>query len=652
MKKLFYLLAILAAVFTFAACGGDDEPTPNAPTDKEKEQTDSTSADPTKPTPQDSTSAGVAVMKVSALIGSYGLDYATPRLVFTCDGMMTTEINDPSQPEMLILHVVGQDKNADALVMVSRKNFILAHYVASPVSSLSSEVLLAGDFDDFSTLSYCTIDWKTGDVGFIESLPLSPEGKPSLTKTTRGENDAIKKPFFDMVDYISTQVGKMGEKMDNLGKIGKGGKAVCTAINEAVVPLMRYNLYADDEIAQQKYVEEYVEDRTKKLFCEVTGIEEDYLNFALWAYNNANRLRIGSDDDPTNYSSKYYPMGQQQTQQVTTVVNQSAAVLNATIHKNTDVEVSVEVTGFDENSISLKGSVRFNDSSYGSYLSAGYCYYNGSQEVRLNSKVTSDGIIEPGTITKLDPATRYAVAAYYEPMTSSHKFYSEFIDVVTRGVLFSPAQESLEVDCDGGTFEIPIKMGYETKWEVSTAPSWCTCSPQEGKLVVKVQKTEAPDDRSDAIILTAKGYYGDTTSSRILVYQKGKDDGGDDDDVGSWADTKWQMTGTLTANDEPVSDSFIADFTGGTIRFIGQGELGAFYSAAKLTPTVTGNDLIVNLYLVIESNHEESRVVENWNYHFHRDNSNSVTCTVGGVEAVGGKYSYAVTGNYSGTRLQ
>ena len=648
MKKLFYLLAILASVFTFAACGGDDEPTPNAPTDKEEEKPDTTSSDPTKPTPQDSIPDGALVMKISALIGSNDLNYPTPRLVITCDGMMTAEINDPSQPEMLILHVVGQDKNADALVMVSRHNFILAHYVASPVSTLSSEILLAGDFDDFSTLSHCNMNWKTGEVEFMESLPLSPEGKPSLTKTTRGENDAIKKPFFDMVDYISTQVGKMGEKMDNLGKIGKGGKAVCTAINEAVVPIMRYNLYADDEIAQQKYVEEYIEDRTKKLFCEVTGIEEDYLNFALWAYNNANRLRIGSDDDPTNYSSKYYPMGQQQTQQVTTVVNQSAAVLNATIHKNTDVEVSVEVTGFDENSISLKGSVRFNDSSYGSYLSAGYCYYNGSQEVRLNSKVTSDGIIEPGTITKLDPATRYAVAAYYEPMTSSHKFYSEFIDVVTRGVLFSPAQESLEVDCDGGTFEIPIKMGYDTKWEVSTSPTWCTCSPQEGKLIVKVQKTEAPDDRSDAIILTAKGYYGDTTSSRIMVYQEGKEEGGGDDDddydVGSWSGTKWQLSGTLTV-DEVYNDSFVADFTGGKASF-SQGILGEVFAHSRYTAEQSGQDLIVRIFCAIYDNHGGVYTL-NIQYTFHR-NGSTVTCSVSGSDSDG----FAISGQYSGTRIQ
>ena len=645
MKKLFYLLAILAAVFTFAACGGDDEPTPNDPADKEEEKRD-TLPDPMKPTPQDSIPADALVMKVSALIGSYDLDYPTPRLVVTCNGMMTTEINDPKQTELLILHVVGQDQNADALVMVSRHNFILAHYVSSPVSALSSEILLAGDYDDFSTLSHCNLNWNTGEVEFMESLPLSAEGKPSLTKTTRGENDAIKKPFFDMVDYISTEVGKMGEKLDNLGKIGKGGKAVCTAINEAVVPIMRYNLYADDEIAQQKYVEEYVEDRTKKLFCEVTGIEEDYLNLALWAYNNADRLKIGSDDDPTDYSGKYYPMGQSQIQQVTTVVNQSAAVLNATIKKNTDVEVSVEVTGVDENSISLRGAVKFDDSSYGSYLSAGYCYYNGSQEVRLNSKVTSDGIIEPGTITKLDPATRYAVAAYYEPMTSSHKFYSEFIDVVTRGVLFSPAQESLEVDCDGGTFEIPIKMGYGTTWEVSTSPSWCTCSAQEGKLVVKVQKTESTDDRTDAIILTARGYYGDTASSRIMVYQEGKEEGGDDDDydVGSWAGTKWQLSGTLTV-DEVYNDSFVADFTEGKASF-SQGILGEVFAHSRYTAEQSGQDLIVRIFCAIYDNHGGVYTL-NIQYTFHR-NGSTVTCSVSGSDSDG----FAISGQYSGTRIQ
>ena len=325
----------------------------------------------------------------------------------------------------------------------------------------------------------------------------------------------------------------------------------------------------------------------------------------------------------------------------------SSRSANAFIYVN-KVKVSVELTGFDENSISLKGSVQFNDSSYGSYLSAGYCYYNGSQEVRLNSKVTSDGIIEPGTITKLDPATRYAVAAYYEPMTSSHKFYSEFIDVVTRGVLFSPAQESLEIDCDGGTFEIPIQMGYETKWEVSTSPSWCTCSPQEGKLIVKVQKTEAPDDRSDAIILTAKGYYGDTTSSRIMVYQEGKEEGGGDDDddydVGSWSGTKWQLSGTLTV-DEVYNDSFVADFTGGKASF-SQGILGEVFAHSRYTAEQSGQDLIVRIFCAIYDNHGGVYTL-NIQYTFHR-NGSTVTCSVSGSDSDG----FAISGQYSGSRIQ
>lgn len=647
MKKLWYMIAVLSAAFVLTACGGDDdEPQPNDPSKTETE--DQKPTDPTNPGhPQ---SAGALVMKVSALIGSYDLDYATPRLVFTCDGMMTAEINDPKQPDVLMLQVVGQDKEADALVMVTKKNFILANYNPSTDDALPSEVLLAGDFDDFSTLSYCTVDWKTGDVGFIESLPLSPEGKPSMAKATRGENDAIKQPFFDMVDYISTQIGKMGEKMDNLGKVGKGGKAVCTAINEVVVPLMRYNLYADDEIAQQKYVEEYVEDRTKKLFCEVTGVEEDWLNLALWAYNNANRQKIGSDDAPTNYSGKYYPMGQQQAQQVTTVVNQSAAVLNATIRQNTDVEVSVEVTGFDENSISLKGSVKFDDSSYGSYLSAGYCYYNGSQEVRLNSKVTSDGIIQPGTITKLEPATRYAVAAYYEPMVSSHTFYSSYVDVVTRGVLFSPAQTTIDFPSDGGSEGVSIKMGYETKWDIASSPDWCTCQQQEGKLIVKAQKNESTAARSQTIVLQATGYYGDPTEARIQVTQQGqKNDGGGEDegDVGSWANTKWQMNGSLSGYGETVSDSFVADFTGGTVHFTG-GMFAELFSAAKYSASLSGNELSVNVRATAYDNHN-GWVAFNYTYHF-RHNGNTATCSMEGTDVISTGQTNAISGQYTGTR--
>lgn len=632
MKKLWYMIAILAAAFVLTACGGDDDEPTN----------------PGHPQPE-----GATLMQVSALIGSNSFDYPTPRLIFRCDGMMTAEINDPNQPDVLMLQVVGQDKEADALVMVSTKNIVIAHYNPSTDTTLPKEVLLAGDFDDFSTLSYATIDWLSGEVELRESLPLSGEGKPSMIKATRGENDAIKKPFFDMVDYISAEIGKMGEKMDKFGKAGKSGKAVCTAINEVVVPLMRYNLYADDEIAQQKYVEEYVQDKSKKLFCKVTGIDEDYLNFALWAYNNANRLKIGSDDDPTDYTGKYYPVGHQQATTVANVVNQSASVLNSTIRQNTDVEVSVEVTNVGETSIGLKGSVKFDDSSFASYLSAGYCYYNGSQEVRITSKVTNSGQIEPGSITKLEPATRYAVAAFYEPMVSSHTFYSSFVDVVTRGVLFTPAQNAIEFPSDGGSEGVPIKMGYKTEWKITSSPDWCACQQQEGKLIVKAQKNESTAARSQTIVLQATGYYGDQTEARIQVTQQGqKDDGGGEDegDVGSWADTKWQMNGSITAEGETMSDSFIADFTGGTVRFTG-GVMAELFSAAKYSASLSGNELTVSLHVVIYSNHETGTSTTSLNFRFRR-NGDSVTCSVNGTEVITGGDSYSISGQYTGTRQQ
>ena len=649
MRRIAYRLTLLATALAFAACGGDDEsaPAPNPDGDNP-----GNNGSPTEtPLPE-----GSVRMEVSVLTNSDELAYPTPRMVITREGMMTAEINDPKQPEKLMLQIISKDADADALVMVSRHNIILAHYNPFTDKALPQEVLLAGDFDGFSTLSLCDMNWDTGDVQFRETLQLSGEGKPLMAPATRGENDAIKKPFFDMVDYIGEEIGKISERMEKLGKPGKAGKAVCTAWSEVVLPLMRYNLYADDEIAQQKYVEEYIEGKSKKLFCTITGIDEDALNFALWAYNNAHRIKIGNGEyDPAVHTEKYSAQGKQQAQQMAQVANQSSAVLNATIRRNQGVEVAVEVTDISENSVSLRGAVKFDDTSYASYISAGYCYYNGSQEVRLTTSVTKDFQITPGTIQKLEPATRYAVAAFYEPMVSSQTFYSPFVDIVTRGVLLAPAQNSIDFTSEGGTAEIPIKLGYQTTWKVAQAPSWCACSQLEGKLVVKARENESAEARTQFVLLEAMGYYGDQTTVQIQVNQQGVTDDDDDDDngeLGSWAETRWLMTGYLLFGDERVDDSFIADFTDGKVRLIGLGEIAELYEKSRQTAETSGKDLIVHLHYVVYDNHGNT-LTDNLDYQFTR-NGDTVTCSVKGTQTVTGKQGgYATfTGSYTGTRIQ
>ena len=414
-------------------------------------------------------------------------------------------------------------------------------------------------------------------------------------------------------------------------------------------------VFTPDEVVSMWRINTVVaNDGKMKLFCKVTGIDEDALNFALWAYNNAHRLKIGSGEyDPAIHTSKFSSQGKQQVQQVAQVMNQSAAVLNATIRRSQDVTVTVEVTEVSEHSVSLRGAVKFDDSSYASYLSAGYCYYSGSQEVRVSASVTKDFQITPGTIQKLEPATKYAVAAYYEPMVSAHKFYSPFVDVVTRGILFSPARESIAFESDGGTAEIPIKMGYKTTWKVVQAPGWCTCQQEEGKLVVKAQQNESAEARSMPILLEATGYYGDKTAAQILITQQGKsgDDPGDDGgELGSWAETRWMMTGYLALAGEQVGDSFIADFTDGKVRFIGQGELAELYAHSKLTAETSGKDLIVHLHFVVYDNHGGS-LVDDLDYRFSR-NGSAATCSVEGTQTVSGKGSAVFTGSYSGSRIQ
>lgn len=492
-------------------------------------------------------------MQISTFVGSDELDQPVPRLVAEWDGQMLAQVTNPEDDGVLMLQYVNHDEACDGVVLVSEHNVIFMHYNPASGANFPSKALVAGDYDGFSSISSCTIDWSSGDIQFDETYPIGQSTKKRLA--TRSGNDDIKKHFFTLLDDISMGVDGMDAVLDKMEPAGVSAKTLCAAWTKVAIPLMKYNLYADDEIGRKQYVEDYFQSAiesgilggVQKFLCKITAVESADVNIAKWMAKATYRIAM-SDAELNRKKDELVQKGTQAALRFSQNVNKGAAVINtAHENENTAVQVTVQVTDVGENSITLAGAVKFDDSSYASYVAAGYSYYVGDTERRLKTSVGNDFSIAPGTITNLEPATKYAVAAFYESLTSSKTFYSRYVDVVTKGTVFELSSSSIESAAEGGTANIQVRLGYETSWRVKSKPSWCTCTQQANMLVVEVNENTG-EMRTGEIVLEATNYYGEKTTVAIQVEQAAAANE-EDDDWGTWEGTAWSFNGTVNMVD-------------------------------------------------------------------------------------------------------
>ena len=317
MKKISFFLATLLMAFTFAACGSDDDDVTGNGGEKKPDDNPAPSA--------------IVNMKVSVLMDADQADQAVPRLVAEWGDNMFAQVIDPNHPEVMMFQYLNSDKNDDVVAVLTEHNIIFMNYNPTSGKDFPEEALVSCDYDGFSTISACTIDWEKGDIKFTKTVPFYTQQYKAKTRmATRGENDLIKKPFFDMFDEMSANISKIKDKMKVFGAVGKSATLLCDIWTEGLIPVMKYQLYDDDKLAQQQYVKDYFTgkamdyvkdkvngkvdaamDKTTDYLCEITGVKRKDVNLCVWMYDNLYRPSDTAAEKPTDKMDQLVSSGMQ-----------------------------------------------------------------------------------------------------------------------------------------------------------------------------------------------------------------------------------------------------------------------------------------------------------------------------------------------------
>lgn len=284
MKKLYFLFATFMMALAFAACSGDDGDN----TGGQK------SDEPVEPKEVE--------MKISVLVGTDDMDYSVPRLLAEWEDNMFAQVVDPNHPNYTVFQYMNNDKANDVVAVVTEHNIFFMQYNPATDKDFPEKALVASDDDGFSTLSSCKVDWKSNEINYGMTVPLRKNTKMA----TRGEYDALKKPFFDMFDEISDGIDGMDAVLGKMGPVGTAAKTLCAAWTKVAIPLMKYNLYADDEIGRQEYIQEYfqsavesaVGEKLQKYICGIkkVNVEDDDVSIGTWMAKATWRIATDSEE--------------------------------------------------------------------------------------------------------------------------------------------------------------------------------------------------------------------------------------------------------------------------------------------------------------------------------------------------------------------
>lgn len=315
MRKFYLFFATVLMALAFAACSGDDGDN----TGGQK------SDEPVEPKEVE--------MKISVLVGTDDMDYSVPRLLAEWEDNMFAQVVDPNHPNYTVFQYMNNDKGNDVVAVVTEHNIFFMRYNPATDKDFPEAALIASDDDGFSTLSSCKVDWENNKIDYGMTVPLRKKTKMS----TRGENDALKKPFFDMLDEISDGIDGMDAVLGKMGPVGTAAKTLCAAWTKVAIPLMKYNLYADDEIGRREYVQDYfqsavesaVVEKFQKYICGIKKVDDDDVTIGTWMAKATWRIATDSEE----YEKKKEELvntGKQAAQKFCDKVVAAASVLNET----------------------------------------------------------------------------------------------------------------------------------------------------------------------------------------------------------------------------------------------------------------------------------------------------------------------------------
>lgn len=368
MRKLVDFLFLCLMAVAPIACGDDGD-----------DSTGSNGNNSEKPDQQP------VAMNIYTLVGADNADHAVPRLIAEWGESMVAQVADPKHPGMMMFQYVNSHAEYDAAVLVTEHNIIFFHYNPLTDKEFPSDAVVMSAYDNFSSVSSCTIDWAKNDIKVKQSVALDKKkARRHAATATRSDDDALKKPFFDMLDDIGSGIGTIKDVVSKFGPAGKSAAILCDAWTTVLIPIMKYQLYDDGEIGQRQFIEDMftsqvmsvVEEATNKqvdklkdqsvsYLCKVTRVDKEDVNMALWAYDMTERVVDLTGMERNFDLDEYVDKGLKALTDYEKNVDEAEDVLSDTFDPEDDDEPDDTGTSWEDTRWQFSGTMTIVDSDEG-----------------------------------------------------------------------------------------------------------------------------------------------------------------------------------------------------------------------------------------------------------------------------------------------
>lgn len=468
---------------------------------------------------------------------------AVPLYIIETEGTMISEIYVPEVSDsMLVLCFMPENSNDDMTVLVTQQNIIMFEGSPNYYYGFPSEVTIANAEDNFSSLSSGRMNWSTGEFTMSSSIPLT------ITKQSRAPK---KDDFSSIRDLLYNHLDTFSDNVDDLGASisinNKGEKVakICEFWTKIVTPQARRMLYDYDYDVNAQETSKELSGKAQEIIISYHYPEDNLAQqIGAFALRYGNRGYIWAKNKISGYFEKEeesdYSSYESSGLQILNQIGVNTTRVNQYIFTGSLVEASkcmpyVQATDITENSITLRGSFSFaSEAATSNFTCAGVgftCGAKGQAPSAYPSSLEGEKGIASYTIYGLQPATTYNVRAYYK--TFSGDYYSDVVQVTTRGILFELSNTKISFPQSGGSIVVNLTVGENTTYKVESAPKWVTTQldTKNHRLLVKASESQKGHE-AEEIILTATNDYGESTKRSITVSQSDS----------NWDGTTWDIT--------------------------------------------------------------------------------------------------------------
>jgi len=479
---------------------------------------------------------------VHGTLAYYAKDWTStqegPLYMTEINGAVMSLYTSPKMPECEIMYYQAPQNHEQWMMMISNDNIF---FIPMDASGTTVEIYAFGKEEGFSTLLTGAYNTRTGVFNPTGAYPTGVE--IAQTKAEYDDFDWVRRSLKSgVIDPLFTYAAKLCSVIPHVGTIM--GDAYKTAEVVSLMHLMDgAGTVLGDEIKQTLVINSsayalgkmYDETSSKDSYADKTvKLLIDMMPFAAQemvsrqVYRFSEYTRTGEfPSDEEDISQGVYSLN-------TRILNQSnkyySGVTNVSILPEPDNPfiLSIHVSDIGERTATFSGSSSAG-SGYGHasdvMVEQGFKYIR--EKDGHENYVKSDGL-EAKSVT-LYPASAYMAMAYIKTM-SGKEWHSTAVRFVTKGTLleFEPLN-SFSFSSEGGELATNVIVGDEAKWEVKSAPAWCTVRYSSTDMRVSAQKGSI--ERAGEIIVETTSPYGEKESASLPVIQKSL----------SWDGTVWSM---------------------------------------------------------------------------------------------------------------